>query len=73
MVFKPQGSNLDSSYGRLIVSDIIPAISMLQKQFSLKFTTMFAYTILLDLQQPLSILSDDIEASDRLFDSVIYE
>lgn len=72
-MFKPQGSNLDSSYGRLIVSDIIPAISMLQKQFSLKFTTMFAYTILLDLQQPLSILSDDIEASDRLFDSVIYE
>ena len=46
---------------------------MLQKQFSLKFTTMFAFTILEDLKQPLSILSDDVEASDKLFDSVIYE
>lgn len=65
--------NSDTPAGRLIISDIIPAVAKLRAQFNIKFTTMFAYTVLLDFKQPLTIMSDNIVASDGFFDSIAFE
>ncbi|KJA12583.1 hypothetical protein HYPSUDRAFT_60352, partial [Hypholoma sublateritium FD-334 SS-4] len=62
----------DTPAGRLIISDIIPAVAKLRAQFNIKFTTMFAYTVLIDFKQPLTIMSDDIVASDGFFDSIAF-
>ncbi|KJA18012.1 hypothetical protein HYPSUDRAFT_205741 [Hypholoma sublateritium FD-334 SS-4] len=63
----------DTPAGRLIISDIIPAVAKLRAQFNIKFTTMFAYTVLLDFKQPLTIMSDNIVASDGFFDSIAFD
>ena len=65
--------NLDTPAGRLIISDIIPAISILCSKFSIKFTTMFASTMLRDFSQPLTVMSDNIIASDAFFDCIAFE
>lgn len=64
---------LDSLAGKLIITDIIPAIAKLQSQFDIKFTTMFSSHLLLKYGYPLHITSANISNSDNFFDSIAFE
>ncbi|KJA14901.1 hypothetical protein HYPSUDRAFT_1070930 [Hypholoma sublateritium FD-334 SS-4] len=50
----------DVKEGRLIAEYVIPAVNKLQLQFSIKFTNIFAYHLLLEYHHPMYILSNDI-------------
>lgn len=64
----------DTLEGRLIITDIIPAIVKLRSQYNIKFTTMFSYHVLLEHgNQPLYITSADITSSDKFFDSIAFK
>ena len=63
----------DTSEGRFIITDIIPAIAKLRSQYDIKFTTMFSYQVLLEHDNPLYITSADITSSDKFFDSIAFK
>jgi len=63
----------DTLAGRLIVTDIIPAIAKLRSQFDVKFTTMFSYHLILEHGNPLHITSANISNSDKFFDSIAFK
>jgi hypothetical protein len=63
----------DTLEGRLIITDIIPAIVKLRSQYDIKFTTMFSYHVLLERGNPLHITSADITSSDKFFDSISFK
>jgi hypothetical protein len=63
----------DTSEGRMIITDIIPAIVKLRSQYDIKFTTMFSYHVLLEHGNPLYITSADITSSDKFFDSIAFK
>ncbi|KAF8952215.1 hypothetical protein BDZ97DRAFT_1931131 [Flammula alnicola] len=63
----------DTPAGRLIVSDIIPAIAKLQSLFDINFTTMFSYDMLKEYRQPMTVQSADLASSDRFFDSIAFD
>lgn len=63
----------DTSAGRLIITDIIPAIAELRSQYNIKFTTMFSYHLLLEHGIPLHITSSNISNSDKFFDVISFK
>ncbi len=64
---------IDAKEGRLIAEFIIPAVNKLRLKFSIKFTNMFSYALLLDYHHPMYILSNDFVSSDRFFDSIAFK
>lgn len=64
---------LDTKEGRLIAEFVIPAINKLRLQFSIKFTNMFSYHLLLEYRHPIYILSNDLVSSDTFFDSISFK
>ena len=71
---KLMASTPDTVEGRLIITDIIPAIVKLRSQYNIKFTTMFSYHILLEHgNHPLYITSADITSSDKFFESIAFK
>jgi hypothetical protein len=63
----------DTSAGRLIITDIIPAISKLRSQFNIKFSTMFSYHLMLEHGTPLHFTSANISNSDQFFDAISFK
>jgi len=63
----------DTTAGRLIISEVIPAIAKLRSQYDIKFTTMFSYHLMLERNIPLHITSGDISVSDNFFDSIAFK
>jgi hypothetical protein len=64
---------IDTVEGRLVITDIIPAITQLRSQYDIKFTTMFSYHLLLEYGNPLYIKTSDIKSSDKFFDSIAFK
>jgi hypothetical protein len=63
----------DTSAGRFIITDIIPAIAELRSQYNIKFTTMFSYHLMLEHGIPLHITSSNISNSDNFFDGISFK
>ena len=66
-------ATIDTLAGKLIITDIIPAIAKLRSLFDIKFTTMFSYHLLLQFRHPLHITSSNISKSDEFFDSIAFK
>lgn len=63
----------DTTAGRLIITDIIPAIAKLRRLYDIKFTTMFSYHLILEQEFPLYITSANISESDKFFDRIAFK
>jgi hypothetical protein len=64
---------LDTLAGKLVITDIIPAIAKLRSQIDIKFTTMFSYHQMLEHGNALHITSANILNSDAFFDSIAFK
>ncbi|KIJ89511.1 hypothetical protein K443DRAFT_126755 [Laccaria amethystina LaAM-08-1] len=58
----------NTPFGRQMVSDVIPAIDVLRRQFPVSFSTMFSAGALNRLSLPAQIKCHDLHESDRFFD-----
>jgi hypothetical protein len=63
----------DTIAGQLIIADMIPAIAKLRSQYNIKFTTMFSYHLMLEINIPLYITSANLLDSDKFFDSIAFK
>ena len=59
--------------GKLVIQDIIPAISMLRQQFRFLFSTIFSQELLFSKGVIPEVEAGDFLRSDQFFDSITYK
>lgn len=63
----------DHPLGKMIIQDIIPAISLLRQQFRITFSTLFSQSLLLSRGVIPEIEAGDFERSDEFFNSITFK
>jgi len=59
--------------GKLVIQDIIPAISVLRQQFRFLFSTIFSQELLFSKGVIPEVEAGDFLRSDQFFDSITYK
>lgn len=63
----------DTSEGKKVIHDIIPAMVKLRGLFEIELSTMLSPEILEAIDEPVAVKSSDLKATDDLFDSLEFE
>lgn len=73
LIARASSPNVDSPEGRLIQKELIPAVAVLRKRYPMSLDVLFPDSLvqLGHAQQPL--FAHDVVATDRFFDSFLYE